>query len=316
MSQRAAAAIAWGFALVLLGGASIAGQQGVVRSRVEGVRVDVTVTEGGSPVLGLTAADFEVLDNNVTQSIESSRSTESVTAVLTLDTSASVAFGRLEFRRVLRRSAEGLNQLVAAGRAIVAALSQADEAALLSFSDRLMLIVPPTHDLTALDVALSARERLQPPVPQVRSTVSDAVFAAAAIASSRAGRPIVFLLSDGTDNASWLSQGHAIAALRRAGVSVDVVSVPRTYDTLDEDPPGSWDIERLADNTGGKAFSARDDRLASKMKERLAVLRSGYVLTYTPAGVDHSDGWHKLTVRLRRGKGRVEARPGYYTPGR
>ena len=34
-------------------------------SRIEAIRVDVLVTEDGQPVQGLTADDFEVLDNGV-----------------------------------------------------------------------------------------------------------------------------------------------------------------------------------------------------------------------------------------------------------
>jgi hypothetical protein len=116
-------------------------------------------------------------------------------------------------------------------------------------------------------------ERHATPSEQNRSTVWDAAAAAAALAAGRPERSIVILLTDGTDNASWLSQADAITAARRVGVAVDLISVPRTYDTLDEDPPGSWDVEAISEQTGGEAFSARDRDLSRKIAERLAELR-------------------------------------------
>jgi hypothetical protein len=125
-----------------------------------------------------------------------------------------------------------------------------------------------------IDEALQP-ERLAPPSAQIRSTVWDAAAAAAALAAGRPERSIVILFTDGTDNASWLSQADAITAAQRAGVAVDLISVPRTYGTLDEDPPGSWDVDAISEQTGGESFSARDRELSRKIAERLAELRSG-----------------------------------------
>jgi len=307
---QAAAAFA---ALLLFHGRPF-GQQGTLRRNVEGVRIDVAVTDGGRPVLGLTDTDFEVLDEDVPQTIQSSWTAQSLSLVLALDTSASVVFGRLEYPRQLHKTPENFTQLVMAARALASSLTARDEVSLMTFSDRMTLAVAPTVNAKAVGEALSQLDRLQSANVQIRSTVWDAAFAAASLAAARQGRPIVFLLSDGTDNASWLGQRDTAAALRSAGVAIDVISVPRTYDTLDEDPSGEWDPKEIADRTGGSAYSARDKDLPDKLRERLEILRSGYILTYVPSGVGRFDGWHKLSVRLRGKKGRVQSRPGYYTP--
>ena len=44
------------------------------RSTADAVRVDVQVRQGGRPVVGLTAADFELRDSKVVQQIEAVRS--------------------------------------------------------------------------------------------------------------------------------------------------------------------------------------------------------------------------------------------------
>ena len=88
---------------------------------VESVYVDVFVTEGGQPVVGLTASDFELKDNGVRQPVELV-GVESfpLTTFLVLDTSGSV-------------DGDKLIQLQAAGRALLGGLRAGDEASLMTF---------------------------------------------------------------------------------------------------------------------------------------------------------------------------------------
>ena len=243
-----------------------------LRRDAQGVRSDVGVADHGKPVLEVEPQRFEMLDQRVPQIVRRSRSPEGLSVVFVLDTSASVTAGRSEYPRQWHETPENFNQLVAAARSVVSSLRSGDEVSIITFSDRLRLAVPPTTDMKQIDEVLQA-ERLEPPSAQIRSTVWDAAAAAAALAAARPEPSVVILLTDGTDNASWLSQADAITAARRADVPVDLISVPRTYGTLDEDPPGSWDVDAISEGTGGEAFSARDRDLSRKIAERLAVLR-------------------------------------------
>jgi hypothetical protein len=79
--------------------------------------------------------------------------------------------------------------------------------------------------------------------------------------------------------------------------------------------PSAWAtrpfLSRLADATGGRVFEARrDSDLRDSFLGLLHHLRGRYLLTYTPVSV--KPGWHRLELRLKRGKGRVLARPGYW----
>ena len=61
------------------------------RAGVDAVAVDVLVTRNGRPVVGLTADDFTVLDNDVPQQIELVLLEDvPITLLLVLDTSGSV----------------------------------------------------------------------------------------------------------------------------------------------------------------------------------------------------------------------------------
>src|SRR6266566_2685543 len=76
--------------VLLLSGSNLASQKQTFSSGTLGVQVDVLVTEGRKPVGGLTAADFELRDNGVLQTIDLvDTSAVPVNAVLALDTSSS-----------------------------------------------------------------------------------------------------------------------------------------------------------------------------------------------------------------------------------
>ena len=77
-------------AALLHSGPALDAQKQSFSSTTLGVRVDVLVTDGRNPVAGLNAADFELRDNGVLQTIEVVDSAEvPINAVLALDTSAS-----------------------------------------------------------------------------------------------------------------------------------------------------------------------------------------------------------------------------------
>jgi hypothetical protein len=189
-------------------------------------------------------------------------------------------------------------------------------------------MVPPTTDGTAIpralaSVATQARARAR----RFDSTAMwDAIFAGASLVVEHRGRPVVVVLSDGADNASWLftnqpeqarwiraQKERTIDALRGSGIVIDVVWVPafRTPGLFRDKYYGALSPDEPAESTGGVAFSAADRNPGRRIAERLQALRSGYVLTYTPAGVPQGDGWHDLKVRLKHRRGKVEARPGY-----
>ena len=71
-------------------------------------------------------------------------------------------------------------------------------------------------------------------------------------------------------------------------------------------------LERLAESSGGRTWSATSDRqLRELFTSALDEMRARYLLTYTPKGVARA-GWHELKVRLRNGRADVTARPGYF----
>jgi VWFA-related protein len=117
-------------------------QTPVFSTKVEVVRVDVLVIDGGRPVLGLRPADFDVLDNGVPQAVEFvSYDQIPLNVVLAFDMSDSVAGERLEHLR-------------SAGTALLTGLKRNDQAALVTFNNQIALGAALTSDLAPLRRAI------------------------------------------------------------------------------------------------------------------------------------------------------------------
>ena len=117
-----------------IGAWSRAPQTPVFASRHQAVLVDALVTRGGRPVPGLTAADFDVRDNGVRQTV-ALLNVENlpINAVLVLDMSGSTAGRRL-------------TDVASATDALLEGLRPIDRAALTTFNDVISPRVPLTTD--------------------------------------------------------------------------------------------------------------------------------------------------------------------------
>ena len=281
MSVRRLAAVA----AIGLAGATAIAQTPSFRARVDGVRIDVLVTENGRPMTSLTPADFEVRDNGVLQTIDLVRVSDvGVSVILALDLSASVKGPRLV---TLRR----------AGHALVDALTPIDSAALVTFDRTAVRRVPLTTDLDGIRAALDTA------TADGYTALIDATQAALLMGATDASRTVVMVFSDGVDTASYTRANVVVETARRANSVLYAVSAS------DDATPF---LREVTTATGGRVIEiASDDNPASAFLEILHEFRRRYVVTFTPTEVA-SGGWHRLDVRVVRGNTRVRARPGYF----
>src|SRR5262249_14670206 len=81
------------------------------------------------------------------------------------------------------------------------------------------------------------------------------------------------------------------------------------------DPPEIDDVRALrgiAEASGGRFWEADSpERLRSAFAAIADAMGHRYVLRYEPQGVKR-EGWHRLEIKLRDGKGEVQARHGYW----
>ncbi|MBI4476696.1 MAG: VWA domain-containing protein [Acidobacteria bacterium] len=274
-------------------------QQPVFRSGIELVRVDVGVTRGRRPIGNLKASDFEVFDNGVKQRIESADVEQlPLDAILILDVSGSV---RGEKLRELRQAAEAFSN----------GLQPADAAALITLSHEISL----PSDLTADRSIIAAA--LQQSLAAGATSLRDGIYAALALRRSEARRNVVLVFTDGLDNASWLTEDQLRTAVQHSNSLLYVVGLrrpePDRVRTIREMITRSERfITRLVESTGGRVWHAESsDWLKRAFLEVLEDIRTRYVLTYYPTDVA-SDGWHTLTVQVKRSGLTVQAREGYF----
>jgi VWFA-related protein len=264
----------------------------VFTSRIEVVRVDVSVLRNGKPVEGLQASDFEVRDNGVLQTVEvvgdprdgAGGAGKPVDVVLALDVSDSVKGAPLE-------------QLKAAAHALVDVLRPEDSFSLLTFSSRVRLAVLPA------DSRARAHEAIEATQAQLTTSLYDAAFAAVATADASRGRPLALVLSDGRDRGSWLKPEPVLRAAEGSELVVHVVSTGQ----------GDGDtgfLGELAAATGGEEWRADYGQLREVLLKALDEFRARYTLRYERQGVRRA-GWHEFDVRVRRPGGKVRARAGY-----
>lgn len=264
---------------------SLDAQRATFSSRLEAVRVDVSATERGRPVRGLTAADFEVFDNGVRQSVNLVATDElPLDLVLALDVSGSV-------------TGERLDHLRAASAAALAELKSGDKAALVTFGHRVSLPVALTADVAAIRDSLDASDDRQ------RTSMIDAAFAALAHADSGSGRALAIVLSDGVDTASWLTAASVIETARRLDVVLFGIAAGA---------PKGTPLEAIADASGGDLIRIESTKqLGGALKSLLSAFRQRYLLSFVPEKVARG-GWHTLDVRVKRRGVAVKAREGYF----
>ena len=261
------------------------GQIPTFGTRVDAVRVDVLVTEGGKPVRDLRVEDFEILDNGVPQQVDSA-SFEQVplNVVLVLDMSRSVRGPMLSHLRT-------------AGASLLNVLEPADQAALITFGDAVRLRQRLTADRALVQAALERTE------DSANTALVDAAFAGMLVGESDVGRALVIVFSDGLETSSWLSAPAVLQAARRADVVVYAVSASTTA----TDPF----LDDLVELTGGASYRvASTQGLGQAFTRVLHEFRQRYLLGYSPRGVS-PNGWHRLEVKVKGRRVAVKARPGY-----
>jgi hypothetical protein len=285
---------------------ALAAQEPVVtfRSSTGIVLVPVWVKDGEKSVEGLTASDFEVLDNGVPQEVASvATASQPVDVTVVLDTSGSLDDDSLDTLR------SGVEQI---GRS----LTPADRMRLLTFA-------------TGITDVFGFRAGGQlPPMGRIGSGGTTALFdalGAALLSTPRSDRPqLVFGVTDGLDTASFLEAGDVRALATASGASL-YVTVVRTAPAATFVPGVRgvargvrrevlWVIERLRDvtgQTGGLVFdSPPGTALPALFDQVLSDFRTSYLVSFTPRGV-RQGGWHELVVTTKGRRYTVRARTGY-----
>ena len=281
-------------AVVLLAGVGVAPQlQAQFATSVQLVEIYATVTRGdGSAVTGLTAADFEVIEDGAPQPISVFVAGEfPVTVALGVDRSFSMA-------------GEPLRLAMRASQAFLRALKPKDRSMVWAIADGAEVIAPLD---SPRDEQLLALAKL---TPWSTTALHDSVIAALERLAPESGRQALVLFTDGSDRYSRASVADVLERVRRSNALVYGIGVGKTRAPI---------LAEMAAVSGGRSLQVRN---AEALEPALAAiareLQHQYLLGYAPPPRrSGSDGrWRSITVRLTRNAegARVRARDGYVAP--
>jgi VWFA-related protein len=272
------------------------------RSGVDAVQIPVSVRDGNKPVANLTAADFQVQDNGVTQAVQAiTVENAPVDVTLIVDTSGSTTGIAEKFTKDVQE--------------IVKLMRPTDGFRLLRIDTLVEELRPmsPVSDGLVDDLI---------PRNNGMSSVYDALLAALVRPSSADRRQFIVAITDAYDTMSPTTAERLKEVARRSDALLELVVVNRppsrgrlTYQRplySDFDPRT---LAQVAESTGGElrgvgVFGNAD--AVGAFKKVFNDFRQSYVLRYTPRGVSGS-GWHELSVSIPASpKLVVRARRGYF----
>jgi Ca-activated chloride channel family protein len=263
-------------------------------SEVTSVLVEAGVYDArGRPIRSLAAPDFVLEEDGKAQKPDMiSQETLPTLFALLVDSSQSMS-RNMDFVRE------------AAGR-LTDYLRERDRVLVAPFAARLKAVTGPAHDRqTILDAVADIRA-------EGGTAVNDVVIETVTRLGGGEGRRVVVLITDAYDENSRATLDDAVAAAKRAGITVYTVGIGgvagismRGHDTL----------KALATATGGRAFfPARPDELPEVYEVLASDAQTRYLVTYTPTNQRRDGTWRTISLRTVARDLVVKARTGYFAP--
>jgi Ca-activated chloride channel family protein len=290
-----------GALLVLTVAAVGAERQRPFRAAIDLVNFGVTVVDkGGKPVTGLTADDFQILENGRPQSLALfvaglPEQAPPLHLGLLLDTSGSMA--------------DDLKDARSASVKFVNALDRAADVTLVEFATDVRMARFGPDDYPRLI------ERIRERKADGGTALYDAIGVYLDGAQKQDGQKVLVLYTDGGDTTSALTFREMLDLLKASDVTVYAVGYLQHQSSSGRVQQRS-ELQRAADITGGQAYfptTAKDlDGVFDRIREELGARYSlGYVSTD-----QRTDGaWRSVEIKLSRKDLRgvkLRTRTGYY----
>jgi Ca-activated chloride channel family protein len=204
-----------------------------------------------------------------------------------------------------------------------------DRAYLLTFGNRLRLVSNFSSSPKELAGALEHFDKnhgreLHPEIGPREIRISGTAFYDALyygvtemFAKVERGRKALIVFSDGEDNSS---AHHMLDAIEAAQSSNTLVYAVRYTEVRDNrwnarNKYGMSVMARIAKETGGVDFDARERGLSENFRQIGEELRASYELAYASSNPQNDGTFHKIAIRVKRPGLTARAKTGYYPRG-
>jgi Ca-activated chloride channel homolog len=297
----------------------------------EAIRVDVhlinvafsVLDDQGKFVNSLSQEDFEVIEDNVPQKISFfARASE---IPLHLGLAADFSGSQINSIKPHHKDLETFLKTVVTPR---------DDVFLVCFASRVRLCEDltskPKPILESLDLFEEMRRgkgRIEPGrfpdlgPREIRPSSTDTAFFDAVynsidvkLSGAERGRKALIIFSDGDDNSSSRDEVEAIEVAQRADTVLFCVRYTETGKDgrlTARNKNGITVLQRMAHDTGGAEFDAREKGLAAHFRQIGDQLRSSYELAYHTTNPVSDGSFHKIAIRAKQPGLTVRAKTGY-----
>ena len=288
-----------------LAGVVVAHAQGQrIRSGVELVSLNITVTDGGGKyATDLAEPDFEVYEDGAKQNLTFfSRTQQPIALALLLDTSASMD------------ERMGIAQEAAIGFA--KQLHKEDQAEVVDFDSQVRILQSFTNDAVALEKAIRQT------TPNGSTSLYNALYIALkdlkkvkAETTSEIRRQAIVLLSDGDDTSSLIEFDQVLDLAKRSETVIYCIGLRAGEIARREFKEAEFVLKQLSSETGGKAFFVNDARELQKIYQSIwDELSSQYAVAYSSTNPKRDGAWRRIQVRVVKPGMTARTKLGYYGP--
>jgi Ca-activated chloride channel homolog len=251
------------------------------------------IDSDGRPANNLTQAHFQLLEDDVAQTLDSvNRDEVPTTYTLLVDSSQSMAH-RMDFVR-------------SAAHELPIHLKKDDRIVVAPFSKTLHAVTGPTLDRQTIAGAIDAIRA------SGGTAILDSLVDATKQLKSAGGRNVVVVITDGYDENSMLRFNEAVEEIKQTQATVYVVAIGGVAGISIR---GRDLLNRITKETGGKAFfPLREFQLTELSKLVAADVQARYLISYTPTNQKPDGTWRTIKLTTTDPSWAVSVRPGYRAP--
>lgn len=284
--------------------ASVAAQQqGRIRSGVEVVSLNVTVTDAGRFVTGLKQEDFDVFEDGTLQTISFFSNIQQSTALaILLDTSNSME--------------EKLATAQEAAVGFAKRMRPQDSIEVIDFNSQVRVVQTFTNDVAALERAIRGTT-----VNGSTSLYNAIYISLKELKKERARtaedirRQAIVLLSDGDDTTSLVPYDEVLDLAKRSETAIYAIGLKQSDSGRPRFKEAEFVLRQLSQETGGRAFFPTSIDELPKIYQTISdELSSQYSIAYTSKNPLKNGAWRRIVVRAKPPGVAARTRQGYYAP--